>query len=84
MTTEKARFTPTISLGNVIQIATMLVLMGMGYADLRAEDRILSEKIEALKSQRTEDLQRFDGRFKDVLDILRRIENRMDSKADKP
>jgi len=80
---SQPRFTPTVSLGNVIQIASMLVLLGAAYSNLTAEDRILAGRIEDLKAQRAEDNMRSDARFVEILAALRRIEGRLDEKADK-
>lgn len=83
MTESSPRFAGTISLGNVIQIATMLVVFGMAYSDLRAEDRVLSDRIETMRQQRVEDQVRTDTRWREVQQALSRIEARLEGKADK-
>lgn len=73
----------SLSLGDLLSVITAVILVSLAYGRLSAADDVHDTKIAQLREQRAEDLQRGEARYREILDALRRIEVKIDDKADK-
>lgn len=73
----------SLSLGDLLSVITAVILVSLAYGRLSAADDVHDTKIAQLREQRAEDQQRGEARYREILDALRRIEVKIDDKADK-
>lgn len=73
----------SFSLGDLMSVVTAIILVSLAYGRLSAADDVHDTKIAQMKEQRAEDQQRSDARYREILAVLERIENKFDRKADK-
>lgn len=73
----------SLSLGDLLSVITAVILVSLAYGRLSAADDVHDTKIAQLREQRAEDQQRGEARYREIMDALRRIEVKIDDKADK-
>ena len=82
-TSDSRKIDKSLSLGDLLSVITAVILVSLASGRLSAADDVHDTKIAQLREQRAEDLQRGEARYREILDALRRIEVKIDDKADK-